>query len=424
MNTLVDILMWTVYLLSLYIGIFWLINLFESRHEFSSRAGRKVTLKHFPFVTIIIPAYNEEKSVGATIDSIIDLDYPKECIEIIAVNDGSTDNTHRVVEEAIERHAGYGIRLINQPNQGKAAALNKALETARGEFFACLDADSFVEKATLKKMLKVYEKHDERLTIVTPTMQVASPKTIIQWMQKIEYVVSVFVVRLMSKIDTIYVAPGPFSLYRTKTIKELGGFDGSTCTEDQEIGYRVQQHHLKIKQCPGSVVYTIAPKSMLGLYYQRRRWMRGSLMNIVKYKKIIFNKEYGDFGMFQVPINMMTYFFSFSAIIMFTYFLLWPLAKKLRDLFLVRFDFWPYLKDMFKYDFNLINFDIGRIFVFLIILACSVTLIYFAYKQSHDSLSRAKKFYILPYLFVYYLLISTIAIKVIFDVIIRRKQRW
>jgi len=423
MEVLVDILLWAVYILSLYIGVFWLINLLESRAELK-RPLHRVSLRRNPFVTVIVPAYNEEKNVVATIDSIANLDYPADRFEILIVNDGSTDNTAKVAEEAIKKHAGFTIRLINQPNRGKAAALNKALQIAKGEFFACLDADSFVDRATLKKMLKVYEANDRKLTIVTPTMQVASPKTILQWMQKIEYVVSVFVVRLMSRIDTIYVAPGPFSLYRTSAIRKLGGFDGSTCTEDQEIGYRVQQHHLKIKQCPDSVVYTIAPKSLKGLYCQRRRWMRGSLMNIVKYKKMMFNSEYGDFGMFQVPLNLLTYFFSFSAIILFSYFLLWPLVQKLRDLFIIRFDFWPYLKDIFKYDFNLINFDVGKIFVLLTILACTLTLLYFAYKHSRETLSRARKFYIVPYLFVYYLVISSIAMKVLFDVIIRRKQKW
>lgn len=425
MSFIVDILMWTVYLLSLYIGIFWLINLFENRHEFKKRGGRKIVLKSFPFVSVIIPAYNEEKGIEATIDSAAALDYPADRFEIIVVNDGSTDKTREISEAAIGKHKGYNIQLINQENLGKACALNNALKIAKGEFFACLDADSFVEAETLKKMLKVYEKNDIKLTIVTPVMHVASPHSMIQWLQKIEYTVSMFVARIMSKLDTIYVAPGPFSLYRTKTIRKLGGFDANNLTEDQEIGYRVQKHHFKIKQCSNSVVYTIAPKSLLSLYYQRRRWMRGSISNLVKYKSIMFNKKYGDFGMFQMPLNMMTYFFSLSAITLFIYLVIRPIVLKVKNLFLIRFDFWPYLKDLFKYDFNLINYDLGRIFVFLVILVSTIMLLYFAYKQSHVGLTRAKKLYLVPYLFVYYVLLSSFAVKIMFDIITRRKSpKW
>jgi len=257
---------------------------------------------------------------------------------------------------------------------------------------------------------------------------VVSPKSVLQWLQKIEYVVSVFVVRIMSHIDTIYVAPGPFSIYRAKVIKKLGGFDGSTGTEDQEIGYRVQKHHLRIKQCSEAIVQTVAPKTIIALYCQRRRWMHGSLLNIIKYKKLIFNRNYGDFGMFQAPLNMLIYFFSICSITFFGYFVVWPIIKLTKNLFLIRFDIMPYLKNfldgIFKTNFKIINLSVGRLFVFLLVISISIILLYLAYQHSQDTLTKTKKLYIVPYLFLYYLFISFVGFKAIFDVMLGRKIKW
>ena len=88
------------------------------------------------------------------------------------------------------------------------------------------------------------------LAIVTPVMHVNKPKTLVQKLQKIEYIVAMLLVKLMGYIDSNYIAPGPFSLYKTKIISDLGGFDEENLTEDQEIAYRVQTKHLKIRQCP------------------------------------------------------------------------------------------------------------------------------------------------------------------------------
>ena len=137
------------------------------------------------------------------------------------------------------------------------------MKIAKGEFFACLDADSYVEKDTLTKMLVLYEKeNDPDLTIVTPAMKVKKPKNLIQKLQRVEYILTLFVSRLMSRLDCIYVAPGPFSLYRKKTIIDMGGFEVGNLTEDQEIAYRAQKHQYKIKQCYNAYVYTIAPKTL------------------------------------------------------------------------------------------------------------------------------------------------------------------
>ena len=97
---------------------------------------------------------------------------------------------------------------------------------------------------------------------------------------------AMLLIKLMGYIDSNYIAPGPFSVYKTSVIKNLGGFDETNLTEDQEIAYRVQKKHLKIRQCPTAEVYTVAPGSIRTLYRQRNRWFKGTLQNLFKYKSL------------------------------------------------------------------------------------------------------------------------------------------
>ena len=118
-------------------------------------------MKRFPFVTIAIPAFNEEEAIERTIKSALELDYPKEKIEILVMNHSSTDNTKKIAEEVIEKSNHPNIRLINvkrTPGKLKAEPMNIALNEAKGEFFVCFDADSVTQKNALKKILPYYSR--------------------------------------------------------------------------------------------------------------------------------------------------------------------------------------------------------------------------------------------------------------------------
>ena len=106
---------------------------------------------------------------------------------------------------------------------------------------------------------------------------------------------------LNAKLNCIHVTPGPFSVYKTQVIKDIGWFDEKTITEDLEIAIRLQKHHYKIIQTFDTIVETIAPDSWKQLFRQRVRWYKGSVDNTINYKKLIFNKEYGDFGFIRMP---------------------------------------------------------------------------------------------------------------------------
>jgi len=424
MNIYLQIALWMTHLISLYFSIFWLLIFLDNRKEIHKKQ-KHFNIPKFPFVSVIIPVFNGANIIKRTIDSVFALEYPKNRLELIVVNDGSKDGTKEVIEEIKKHHKGIPMHIIHQSNQGKAKALNKGMKIAKGEFFSCLDADSMVARKTLKKMIHLYHKEkDPDLAIVTPAMKVSNPSSIIQHLQKLEYIVTLFITRLMSNLDCLYVAPGPFSLYRKKIIQEMGGFDHKSLTEDQEIAYRTQKQQYKIKHCPGANVYTIAPSSKREFYAQRNRWYKGGLSNFFKYRSLAWNKKYGDFGFVQMSNNILMFFLCVGTLFFGYYYMVRPVIRTIKDLILVNFDVIPYLKWPPDINFNLLSLDFEKILIFGFLFMVSLTFIYLAYKYADERLKKRHLIILVPYFFVYYLGLSSIAVIIIIEKLLGREQRW
>ena len=156
MNGAINILLWATYLILLYFSVFWLIVFLENPNLKHKRTKKK--LSSFPFVTIAVPAYNEENTIVQTLNSLIALDYPKDKLEILIVNDASKDNTKKLAEKIIKKNPAHNIQLINREvgGQGKAAVVNLALAQAKGEYFVCFDADSIISPNALNKLLPLF----------------------------------------------------------------------------------------------------------------------------------------------------------------------------------------------------------------------------------------------------------------------------
>lgn len=416
--------LWFAYLLSLFFAVFWFITFWEHRGSLKAEESKKQGLNEFPFVSIIIPAYNEEKHITLTLESVLSLNYPKDKYEIIVVNDGSKDNTKKKVEDLIKQHRDRKIIFINQKNQGKATSLNNGLKKVKGEFFACLDADSYVEKDTLQRMLALYEREkDENLAIVTPAMRVNSPKTLLQKFQRIEYLISMFMARLMSRLNCIYVAPGPFSLYRTSIIKKLGGFDVKSLTEDQEIAYRTQKHHYKLRHCYNAYVHTSAPPNLKKLFKQRNRWYKGGIFNLIKYREMIWNKCYGDFGIIQMTSNIAIFVLGAITISSFSYYVIWPILKLIHKLAFINFNIIPFIK-AWRFTGSLLDINVTLVMVLGLMLCLAAAIFYVSHKNAKEKINPKSILTVILYFFVYYLILSVIELVVFMEVIGGRKQKW
>jgi cellulose synthase/poly-beta-1,6-N-acetylglucosamine synthase-like glycosyltransferase len=412
-----------VYFISLYFSVFFILVYFDKREEFKQEKS-KTTLSNFPKVSIIIPAYNESNTIIGTMDSVAKINYPSNLLDVIVVNDGSSDDTLLKMKEFIATNNVPHFRILSHKNKGKAASMNTAMKIAKGKFFACLDADSFVDPNTLRKMLNMYMcENDPKLAVITPAMKVFKPKNILQKIQWFEYLIMIFVGRITSQLDAIYVAPGPFSLYRKDIITKIGGFDEQTLTEDQEIAYRLQEKHYRIKQCFDGYVHTVSPDKLIGFYKQRRRWYMGSISCAYQYRKVIGNKEYGDFGIVQMIKNVLGYGLAVAGIGVAGYFLIWPAMIKLRNWSNINFDLLPYLRHI---DFSLSPylFDVQKLFVFAALFLTGVFFFYKAHTNAKEKINTFGYIPIIPYFAFYYLLKGAILMLSFYEFTRKKKIKW
>lgn len=250
-----------------------------------------------PSVAVIVPCWNEAATVGLTCDSLIALDYPKEKLEIILVDDGSTDGTR----DAMARFAEHAqVRIVHKENGGKHTALNAGIAATSAELIGCLDADSLVEPDALCEIVPCFA--DARVAAVTAAMSVYRPKNFLQHMQYAEYIFGIAFRHAIASVDGLYVTPGPFSFYRHRVIQELGGFRYGHQTEDMEMALRIQQAGYRIENAPRARVYTRTPHTLLKLVKQRTRWTTGFLRNILgEYRGLIGSRRYGALSVLIIP---------------------------------------------------------------------------------------------------------------------------
>lgn len=295
--------------LSLYFQVFLLLSFFETKKKL--KREELLEIDEYPSVTIAVPCWNEEKTLPGTLDSLLELDYPKNKLTVIVVDDGSKDNTFAIAQEYESRHKGQ-IKVFTKQNGGKHTAVNLALAQSTTELFGCLDADSFVDKNALRIIASYFLHHKEAMA-VTPCIHIKSPKTIVQRIQAIEYLLGVFLRKSYGEIDAIQVTPGPFSIFRREIFAKIGDYRKAHNTEDYEITLRMHKHHLKIMNSHKALVYTVGPSTFKGYFYQRLRWSRGFLENSLEYKEMFFNKSYGNFGMFTLPLAFLFVFYGLYA---------------------------------------------------------------------------------------------------------------
>lgn len=416
MNILATILLWFTYFVSLYFAVFWLI-VFLAREE----KEKIPQLQQFPFVTITIPAYNEEDSLAATMQSVLALDYPKEQYELIVVDDGSTDATAKIVSEIIQKNKEIDIQLLQQQNKGKGAALNNALRQAKGDYFVCLDADSFVESMALKKMLPHFR--EENVAAVLPFLKIYNPQKTLEKLQWYEYLVNMFYKELMGIVNCVHVTPGPFSIYRAETLRKIGYFDEHNLTEDLEIALRLQWHHYKIIQLVDAEVHTIGPTTLKDLYLQRNRWFKGATLNAIKYRRMLFNKNYGDFGFMQMPTILLSGLIAIILLATFLYSTIKPYVQTAWYLELIRFDILPFLTHL-QWDFSFMDLNYITVFVAITMLCISLYIMKKAETGAKENILKYGFFSILVYLFFYFLFLGAVWVGVFFDILRRRKQQW
>ena len=318
----------------LFTSVYFLLTLLENRKYLEDPV---VETKNLPSVDVIVPAYNEGETIQKTVKSLLELDYPREKLNIYVVDDGSDDNTL----EVSKKFECEDVTVFSKPNGGKASALNYALKRSNSDFVASLDADSFVEPGALKKMVGYFDR--EIVTAVTPSLKVYEPKGILQRIQYIEYLLGIFLRKNFAFLGSIHVTPGPFTVYRRDFFLKHGGYDENNLTEDIEVALRMQHKQFRIENSVNAGVYTVAPNKWKPLFKQRLRWYVGFTENVWRYKSL-FSAKHGQLGLLVLPAS----FLSVVLVIMTLFYMGWITLEKnitaLINYHSIDFDFWSLLK--------------------------------------------------------------------------------
>jgi len=247
-------------------------------------------------VSVIIPAYNEERVIATTVQGILASSYRD--LEIIVVDDGSRDNTLAVLNANFSGEPR--VSAIGIPNGGKANALNVGLARTHGSVVVALDADTQFDRDTIARLVRWFA--DDNIGAVAGNAKVGNRINMITRWQALEYIVAQNLERrALAALGTLTVIPGAVGAWRRSMLVELGGFRSDTMAEDQDLTIAVQRAGYDVGFDSSAVAWTEAPSTMRGLAKQRFRWAYGTLQCLWKYRGMTFNPRYGALGTIALP---------------------------------------------------------------------------------------------------------------------------
>lgn len=307
-------------------------TLYETKRR--NQLKNEISGDYYVPISIIVPAHNEEVTIEASIHSLLALDY--KLYEIIIVDDGSTDNTSKVLREAyhmqkvsrpIQRRIPcklieevfeteefkVPITLIRKRNGGKSDALNTGINASRYPYFICMDADSMLQTDSLEKIVRPVLEEGNIVAVggaVRPcngaeirdgrVISYHLPNKIIPCMQVLEYDRSFLASRILfDKFNGSIIISGAFGLFKKSVVVEAGGYDPTTMGEDMELVVKLhvycREHNIsyRIRYATDAVCWTQVPETLHDLRKQRRRWHIGLCESMIRHRKIFANLKYG-----------------------------------------------------------------------------------------------------------------------------------
>ncbi|MBS1783237.1 MAG: glycosyltransferase [Bacteroidetes bacterium] len=252
--------------------------------------------QQFPFVSVIIPAYNEAINAVKTIENICQTTYPN--FEVIFVNDGSTDNTFQIVKNAFSKNDK--VRILTKNNGGKASALNVGIKNSSANILVCVDADTVLAPDAIS--LLVHHFSSSKIGAVAGNVKVGNKKNILTRWQFIEYITSQnFDRRAFSYVNAITVVPGAIGAFRKEAIEAAGNFTSDTLAEDCDLTIRILRAGFIIVNENRALAYTEAPETIHMFLKQRFRWTFGVMQTFWKNRDALCNSDYGSLGWIALP---------------------------------------------------------------------------------------------------------------------------
>jgi len=276
--------------------------------KYAKRREKAGQSKFTPKISVVIPAWNEGTGVIKTIESALHNGY--ENVEVIVVNDGSTDDSDRLIKQYQKKLAPElksRLHYIYKENGGKGKALNAGVSKASGEIILTVDADSVLKEGSLSNLTKYFM--DDEIMAVVGNVEVANAHTLIGLAQQMEYFFGFYNKRAHALFGAEYIFGGACAAFRSSVFEKIGLFDTENKTEDIEMSMRTKYHGMKATYGEDVVCYTEGASDLAGLIAQRTRWKKGRLDTFKKYRSLFFSTEdhHNAFlSFFVLPFSVLT----------------------------------------------------------------------------------------------------------------------
>jgi cellulose synthase/poly-beta-1,6-N-acetylglucosamine synthase-like glycosyltransferase/peptidoglycan/xylan/chitin deacetylase (PgdA/CDA1 family) len=289
--------------LTLMSALYVVLALIGHRRQ-TRRAWPQIPEEDLPLVSVILPVFNEEPVIARTLAALRASDYPN--LEVIAVDDGSTDRTLAIMRE----HAASwpALTVITQPNGGKSIASNHGIMAARGEIVVTLDGDTLFEPQTVRMFARHFYAQDTKRPVgaVAGHVKVGNRTGLLTMWQSLEYISGICVTRMGEGVaGAISIVPGACAAWRKEALQAAGGYSHDTLAEDADLTMTLQKLGWAVVQENRAVAWTEAPMTVRGLAKQRLRWTYGNLQALWKHAGMLFRPRYGFLGMVALPYTLL-----------------------------------------------------------------------------------------------------------------------
>jgi poly-beta-1,6-N-acetyl-D-glucosamine synthase len=291
-----------IYIVMLFVGFFWVLKpifyiviapwytyVWEGRKRYFAQR------KYRPLVSVLIPAWNEEVGLVATVKTIVASSYRP--LEVIVVNDGSTDQSDAVMRAFLKKYqqsVGGSRNYVPiiyhyQPNGGKGSALNTGIALSHGEIIVTFDADSVVHSDAVKHFVSYFS--DPEVMAAAGNIKIGNTKTMLGLIQALEYGIGFHTKKAEALLGVVFVIGGAAGAYRREVFSQLGDYNTGTLTEDMDLSMRIQEAGMRIVYAPEAIIHTEGPTTLSGLLRQRLRWRRGRFEAFSMHKASFFSRK-------------------------------------------------------------------------------------------------------------------------------------
>ncbi|MGX9755257.1 glycosyltransferase [Clostridioides difficile] len=276
-------------------------------------------IDRYPIVSILVPAHNEAKVIGRTVESLLLLNYPKDKMELIVINDNSSDNSREILESIKSKYKNYNFTIINTDSitggKGKSNALNIGYKISKGEFIAVYDADNTPDRDALRYLIQTIVLDNELGAVIGKFRTRNKSKNLLTKFINIETLSFQWMSQAGRwQLLNLCTIPGTNFILRKSIIEEIGGWDSKAIAEDTEISFRIYKLGYKIKLVPQSITWEQEPETIKVWIKQRTRWAKGNIYVLMKYIKNIF-KQGKNKIVFDIAYFFSVYFLFLTSVI-------------------------------------------------------------------------------------------------------------